>query len=535
MSSDAEVRLDLTPRFDGMYVIGRPGTGKTTFLLSLLRQDMEHGLGLCFLDPHGDAAHQLLALVPTDRRADVQILAASDEGYLFGINPFAMVGAGNPGAVADSVVQIFKRAWGGTAWGPRLEDTLYNLAFVMAETEGTLADCPDFFYDERKRAKRLRGASNPRVVQYWEHEFSVLSAAGQREVRGAVLNKIRQYLSNPLIERIVGAKQHQVDFRKAMDQGKILIVRLPIGQLGEGTVNLLGATVIDQIARSAMSRSNTQDRRPFVLCADEFQRFATPVFGRLIEEARKYKVATMVAHQRRTQLPEEVRDALMSVRTLVVFEVAAKDAQELGREFSGPEAVLMTPPDLYGHLERHGHPDKIITAAFANIRRFFDTFPAQRAHEIRAKDGTPDVTMIRSDVEQSKNFLSRYWAHCQEHDGIAPTNPVWNNLRPDVMRVCVGLGEFPVRTHYRDPTQREEPLSGQPPFTARVKYRDGGKMREATIRTIPPPMGTPWRPLKNRVVVEIEPPNPDDEDEDLFFDEGSEEDPPPISEPYKPR
>jgi len=307
MSTDEMVDLPLLSRMDGTYVIGKTGTGKTTLLLSILKQDMEQGRGICFLDPHGDAALDLLKLVPKSRRDDVLFLDPSDTRYLFGLNLFANPGGEDSiGLVAARVVQIFKRAWGATAWGPRLEDTLYNLSFVMAATGGTLADVPDFFYKADVREQRLRTVKSKTILDYWRYDFGDLSASAQREVRSSVLNKVRTYLSNPAVERVV-RHPDSIDFRQAMDQHKIVIVRLPDGLIDASVVALLGSAIVDQIANAAMSRANTRDRPPFILCADEFHRFATPTFGKLIQEARKYGVATMAAHQAREQLPAAMR------------------------------------------------------------------------------------------------------------------------------------------------------------------------------------------------------------------------------------
>lgn len=292
---------------------------------------------MCLLDPHGDLTRQVIGLVPPERRDDVLLLDAGNEHVVFGLN--LLEADGTPRGVArtaDAVVHSFKRAWGSLGWGARLEMTLYNLAYALASAGKTLADVPDFFYRGDARRRVLAEVDNRNVVDFWHHEYDALTPAQQRELRSSTFNKIKLFLDNPLVARIVGQPRSSVDWRSAMDQGRIVLVRLPEGEIGEGAVNLLGSTIVDQIAGAVRSRADVPEdrRRPFFLFADEFHRFATPAFAKLLDELRKYGIATLMAHQRRAQLGDEAREAALGARNFVVFEVTARDAAELGREFS---------------------------------------------------------------------------------------------------------------------------------------------------------------------------------------------------------
>ncbi len=505
MSSGEEVGLPLISRMSGTYVVGKNGTGKTSLLLSMMRQDMEQGRGLCFLDPAGDASLELLALVPEHRQSQVRFMDASDERYLFGLNMFHNDGTDHGiNLAAGSAVQVFKRAWGGTSWGPNLENTLRNLAYVMAATGGTLADCPDFMRRPELRAERMKRVSSRRVVDYWRHEYEPLTEANKQKSRATILNKIEPYLLDTAVERIVNGAYEQVDFRSAMDSGQILIFRLPEGRLGDGGVALLGATIVEQIAWATRSRIDIPEsqRRPFLLFADEFQLFATPVFAKMIEQLRKFGLGVLMAHQRRNQLSEEARDAAMGCRNFVVFEVSGRDSRELSSEFRGEATTMVTPPNLYEILEKKGIDDPRGMTSFHAIRDFLDAYPVQRSRAIRQEGKTPDMLAIRQKVDEQKRQLSRYWAAVQDQTGEAPSISFWNEFeRLGAFQVALALKVKPMRVKAWSDFSPEATFAHLDPFTARVKLRLKDETVEHTIKTLEPPSGqTRWKPERTAPV-----------------------------------
>jgi hypothetical protein len=334
-----DVLLEHEARSRGLYVIGKNGTGKTTFLLNLLLHDITHGHGCCFIDPHGDAANDLLARIPADRADDVILLDASDRGHAFGINFYRIDDPTDELKVSertDEAVQIFKKLWGegeNASWGPRLEDLLYNVSYSLIENPGfTMADIPLFLEDSGFRRQLVRNVTNPEVQRFWR-SFDQLPPREQEVRTESTLNKVRIFVRNPLIRRIVGQPESTVDFRAAMDEGAIVIVRLARGMIGDGPANLLGAVTARLLLTAALSRADTRERRPFFLYADEYHRFATPDFADLIDEARKYGIATTIAHQRRSQLDHQHRDAPLGAVNIVVFGINGEDAEELKVNF----------------------------------------------------------------------------------------------------------------------------------------------------------------------------------------------------------
>ncbi|HKG25000.1 MAG TPA: type IV secretory system conjugative DNA transfer family protein [Thermomicrobiales bacterium] len=209
-----------------------------------------------------------------------------------------------------------------------------------------------------------------------------------------------------------------------MDRGRIVLVRLPEGEIGEGAVNLLGSTIVDQIATAVRSRATLPEsqRRPFFLFADEFHRFATPAFAKLLDELRKYGIATLMAHQRRAQLAEEAREAALGARNFVVFEVTARDAAELGHELSTGEDTTVTPLNLYEQLERKGHPDPQVNRFFPQLRQVLDFSPIERARELARRGHEPDVPVLRAEAERQKHLISRLWAGFQDRRDPDPAD-----------------------------------------------------------------------------------------------------------------
>jgi hypothetical protein len=371
------VQLANDARRQGLYVIGRNGTGKTTLLLNLIVQDMKAGLGLCVLDPHGDLTRDILARVPKEREQDIILLNPLDADYPFGLNLFECADPKNPILAArtcSQVMQVFKKMWGpdspNPSWGPQLEDLLRNAVITLIANQGyTLAELPMLLEKPDFRGRLLGNLGNDQVRNFWRETYNPMNPTDQREYRMSTLNKVREFLIQPIAECIVGQSKSTVDFRAAMDQGKIVLAPLPAGLLGDDLVTLLGSLIVGRVLNAALSRISVPEsqRRPFHLYADEYHRFAVSDFAVLLAEARKFAVGTTVAHQWRDQLDSANRGATLNAANLVVFRVwGANDAQELAAEFdhTPPEPPIIgyrpvrtiseTPAD---DLLTKGHPD----------------------------------------------------------------------------------------------------------------------------------------------------------------------------------
>lgn len=334
-----------------VYVVGKTGTGKTTLLENMAKQDIQSGRGLAIVDPHGEFAEKMIDFVPSSRVNDVIYFNPADTEFPMAFNVMEKVDAEHRHLVASGLVGVFKKIW-AESWGPRLEYVLRNAVLALLEYPGsTLLGIMRLLVDKEYRAKVMEKVKDPVVKSFWVDEFSKYKGNFEVEAISPIQNKVGQFLTNPMIRNIVGQTKSTIDLRKAMDEGKILIMNLSKGLIGEDASALLGAMMITKLQLAAMSRVDTpeSERREFYLYVDEFQNFATDSFANILSEARKYRLCLTLAHQYIGQLITDsstrVKDAVFgNVGTMIVFRVGAEDAEFLEKEFS-PEFMA---PDLVG-------------------------------------------------------------------------------------------------------------------------------------------------------------------------------------------
>lgn len=342
------VSIPADERSRGTYMLGKNGTGKSTLIEQMILQDIhaDHGVGL--FDPHGDITNRILAQIPERRKQDVVLLDVGDKDYPFGLNLFDVehLGEGKD-LIAEQVVQAFQKVWGEgsqAAWGARMENLLRNTAYTLVEyPENTVLEITKLLYEDQNeqtkkrvnpfRQRLVAGLSNWVVQEYWEYDYDRLTQNRREEVRDSTINKVRQFTTNTTIRHIVGQSRSTVNFRKIMDEQKILLVRLALGEIDEQPVSLLGSVMIGQIFAAATSRARDTVRPTFHLYADEYQNFATPAFGMIINQARKYGIAVVMAHQVRDDLPFDRRNAPLSVANLIIFGITGIDAATMKLEF----------------------------------------------------------------------------------------------------------------------------------------------------------------------------------------------------------
>jgi hypothetical protein len=339
-------------RRQGLYIIGATGTGKSGLIENLIIQDIKQGLGVGLLDPHGDLTNNVLARLPADRvvdgvrratEEDVILLDISNTNFPFGLNLFSCPDPSDLEALtiaSNHVRDIFWKLWGTTgiipSWGVLLEKVLENATLTLLENPGyTMAEIPLLLYNDTFRKHLVNNLSNDQVQDFWEQEYNILSDKDQREEIASTLTRVNSFIRQPLVRNIVGQSQTSVDFRKVMDDRKILLVRLNV-RLGEGITTLLGTMIIAELLNAAYSRADlpVNKRKQFNLYADEFQRFATEDFAILLTEARKFGLGTTIAHQFRDQLDHKNRGATLTAANLVVFRVQPEDATELAGRFN---------------------------------------------------------------------------------------------------------------------------------------------------------------------------------------------------------
>lgn len=320
-----------------VYIIGQTGAGKSGMLELLALSDIFYNQGYCIIDPHGDFAINNLRFIPESRVKDVVYFNPADTAFPVAFNPLEVSDPAKKPNICSEVIGVLKRMF-GDSWGPRLEHILrYTLLALLDRPETTLLDISRLLTDKEFRKETLDYCKDVTVLQFWKHEFGQWNEKQVNESIAPVLNKVGAFTANPIIRNIIGQPKSSFDIRKIMDEGKILVVNLSKGLIGEDNAGILGSFLVTKVQLAAMSRSdipNIADRRPFYLYVDEFQNFATDSFSVILSEARKYGLNLTVANQYVAQMTETVRDAVFgNVGTTISFRVSADDAPILVKQF----------------------------------------------------------------------------------------------------------------------------------------------------------------------------------------------------------
>ncbi len=320
-----------------MYLIGKTGMGKSTILENMIIDDIRAGRGVAVVDPHGDLAEKVIQYIPSNRVNDVIYFNPADVNYPIAFNVVEQVAPHLRHLVASGLIGVFQKLW-ADSWGPRLEYILRNsILAILDYPNSTLLAVTRMLSDKSFRKKVIENIQDPVVKSFWTKEFAGYADKFAAEAVSPIQNKVGQFLSSSLIRNIVGQTNSSIDLREVMDEGKILIMNLSKGRIGEDNSELLGSMVITKIQLAAMSRVNVTEveRRDFYLYVDEFQNFATDSFANILSEARKYRLNLIMGHQYIEQLNDKVKAAVFgNVGTLVVFRVGATDAEELVKEFT---------------------------------------------------------------------------------------------------------------------------------------------------------------------------------------------------------
>jgi energy-coupling factor transporter ATP-binding protein EcfA2 len=324
-----------------VYVIGKTGMGKSTLLENMAIQDIQNGHGVAFMDPHGSTAEKLLDYIPESRLADVVYFAPFDLDNPISFNVMEDVGADQRHLVVSGLMSAFKKLFGEESFSDRMQYILQNTLLALLEYPGsTMLGINRMLTDKNYRAKVVANVTDASVKAYWTQEFANYTERFAAEATPAIQNKVGQFTSNPLIRNIIGQPKSSLNFRRIMDERKILIINLSKGRMGESNANLIGSMLITKIYLAAMSRANiTEGERrvapPFYFYVDEFQSFANESFANILSEARKYKLSLTIAHQYVEQMSEEVRAAVFgNVGTVISFRIGPFDAEIFEKMFS---------------------------------------------------------------------------------------------------------------------------------------------------------------------------------------------------------
>lgn len=322
-----------------IYIIGKTGVGKSQLMSDMILQDIRAGKGVCFIDPH-DTIEKILELIPPERAEDVIYFEPSDTQRPMGLNMLEAYTEEQQHFVVTSIIGLMYKLYDPHKTGiigPRFEHAIRNaMLTVMAEEGNTFVEVVRCLTDSKFVQELLPKVKDPVVKRYWTDQIAQTADFHKSEVLDYIVSKFGRFVTNKMMRNIIGQSKSSFDFRKVMDEGKILLINLAKGKIGEENSNFLGLVLVPKILIAAMSRQDTPEekRRDFYLYVDEFQNFATPDFAQILSEARKYRLNLTVANQFIGQIEDEVKDAIFgNVGTLMAFRVGVTDANYLQHEF----------------------------------------------------------------------------------------------------------------------------------------------------------------------------------------------------------
>jgi type IV secretory pathway TraG/TraD family ATPase VirD4 len=355
--SDARVfGIRQTDRRAHMYIVGKTGTGKSTLLETLIRQDIQAGRGMALLDPHGDLVERVVESIPERRERDLIYFNVPDRAHPLSFNLLERVPADKRSLAASQILEAFKKLW-AQFWGPRSEHILRNCLLALLEMpEATLADILRLLDEVTFRKRVAERVASAHVRRFWLKEYESYPARLRAESIAPLQNKVGAFLANPILARILTSPRSDIHLRACMDKGKIFLVNLAKGKLGEDAAGLLGSLLTTCLAVAGLSRADMpqEARRDFFVYVDEFPTFTTLSVASMLSELRKYQIGLVLAHQYLSQLDPQVRDSILgNVGTIISFRLGATDAQILEKEFS-PEITaqdLASLPNYHIYLK----------------------------------------------------------------------------------------------------------------------------------------------------------------------------------------
>lgn len=382
-------------RLRHMYIVGKTGVGKSTFMEGMILSDIYDGNGVGIFDPHGETINLILEKIPQNRLNDVVIFDPGDTEHPIGINLLQTAEGEDKSLVADGIVSVFKKQY-ADSWGPRLEYILTNTILTLLNCQNvSLLAIPRILTEDNYRKFLLKQLKDPILLKFWNEEYSQLAKDPRRRDAeiSSILNKVGRFTTNPMIRNIVGQVTSSFNIREIMDNKKILLVNLSQGKIGEENMALLGGMLITRIYSSAMQRVDQRVRTPFYLYVDEFQNFSNTTFQKILSEARKYGLSLTIAHQFLDQISEETSFSIFgNVGTIINFSIGPRDAEFLSRIY----APYLDINDLL-NLGRHE-----IVAKLSIDETQSKPFTARTI-----KHNFPDTNLRKHIVEYSREKYSR--------------------------------------------------------------------------------------------------------------------------------
>jgi len=358
-----------------IYCVGQTGVGKSKLIEIFAIGDLKSGRGFALLDPHGDLAERIYALVPAAERSRVHYLNATDPAQPYGYNPLRRVRDDKIPLAVSGMLETLKKLW-PDAWGVRMEHVLRNSLYALFEQEDAhLPDILRLYSDEAFRKGVVKRLRNEPVRRFWLSEFEHYHYRQRADAVAPIQNKLGALLADPMLYRILVSPQIDLRFRAIMDRGEVLLVNLSKGELGEDSSRLLGGLIVSTLGLASFSRADmpVSDRRPFALFIDEFQSFATLMLVSMTAELRKSAVSLFLAHQHLHQLDPDIRHAVLgNAGTIISFRVGPEDATVLAREFqpkfSAEDLLSLPNQHIYLKLMIDGTPSRPFSAQTATFQ-----------------------------------------------------------------------------------------------------------------------------------------------------------------------
>lgn len=335
-------------RFRHFYIIGQTGTGKSSIIQLMARQDFHNGKGICIVDPHGSLIEDVLPYIPRERAEDVIYFNPADTERPMGLN---LLEAANPeerDLVALDAMNMMVKMFGEEIFGPRIQDYFRNGCLTLMEDEdegGAITDLVKLFTDDEFQKHKVSKVSNPIVRAFWEKQMAQTGDREKKEMIPYFAAKFGQFYTNTLIRNIVGQTKSAFDVAKCMNEGKILLMNLSKGLVGDINSKLLGMIIVQKIQVAAMRRQrmSSEERKDFFLYIDEFQNFVTPSIESILSEARKYRLGLVLAHQYMDQLESDsklsgstnLKGAVFgNVGTMMMYKIGPQDAEQCSKEMA---------------------------------------------------------------------------------------------------------------------------------------------------------------------------------------------------------
>jgi len=346
-----EVRVKNEDRFRHFYVIGQTGTGKSSILQSMIRQDFRLGHGVCVVDPHGSLVDDLLPFIPKERADDVIYFNPADLERPMGLNMLEAETDAERDLIALDAMNIMIKLFNEEVFGPRIQDYFRNGCLTLMEDPegGAITDIVRLFTDDEFQKIKVEKVKNPIVRSFWENQMAKTGAREKQEMIPYFAAKFGAFITNTMMRNIIGQTKSAFDISNVMQEGKILLMNLSKGETGEINAKLLGLIIVSKIQTAALRRQRMakEDRRDFFLYIDEFQNFITPSIESILSEARKYRLSLNLAHQYLDQLVEKQDESIKkavfgNVGTMLCYKIGAQDAEYMAKEM----APVFTDQDL---------------------------------------------------------------------------------------------------------------------------------------------------------------------------------------------